>query len=38
MLRAIFEAPMILPLASLIGETVNDTSSAVPSLHARTVS
>ena len=38
MSRAIFDAPTILPLPSLIGETVSDTETKVPSLRRRVVS
>ena len=38
MSRPIFEAPMILPLASLMGETVSEISTRLPSLRRRTVS
>ena len=38
MSRAIFEAPIILPVRSLIGETVSETSINEPSLRRRTVS
>jgi hypothetical protein len=36
--RMIFEAPMILPVVSLIGEIESDTSRRRPSLVSRTVS
>ena len=36
--RAIFEAPMMVPLSSLIGETVSDTAISAPSLRWRVVS
>ena len=38
MSRATFEAPMIFPAASLIAETVTETSTLLPSLRKRTVS
>ena len=38
MSRAIFEAPIIAPLLSRIGEIVTETSTSVPSLRARMVS
>ena len=38
MSRAIFDAPTIVPAASLIGDTLMDTSMGVPSLRTRTVS
>ena len=38
MSRAIFDAPMTLPSASTIGDTVIEMSSSVPSLRRRTVS
>ena len=38
MSRATFDAPMILPPASWIGETVSDTSTRPPSLRVRCVS
>ena len=38
MSRAIFEAPMTAPAASLIGDTVREMSSSVPSFRTRTVS
>ncbi len=37
MSRAIFEAPMIRPCESLMGEMARDTSMSVPSLRLRTV-
>src|SRR5262250_555777 len=38
MSRAIFDAPITLPVSSLIGETASETSNAVPSLRRQTVS
>ena len=38
MSRAIFEAPMISPFSFLIGETVREISTRLPSLRCRTVS
>jgi hypothetical protein len=38
MSRAIFDAPMILPRESMIGDEVSDTWICVPSLRTRMVS